>query len=69
MKREEIYKMIDDLHNSINHLKGEYIALTDEELWSIRNGKLNNAIVQIQKYIEYCAKLALNARKGEKEVQ
>lgn len=69
MKREEVYQLIDDIQSHVNKLKGEYIALEDKELWSIRNGKLNNAAVQVHKYIEYFAKLAVNARniKAESE--
>lgn len=62
MKREAVYKLIDDIQSHVNKLKGEYIALEDKELWGIRNGKLNNAAVQVHKYIEYFAKLAVNAR-------
>ena len=48
MTKDEIYQTIDDLHNSINHLKGEYIALTDDEV-----KKINNQYYVI-KYIGYC---------------
>lgn len=62
MKREAVYKLIDDIQSHVNKLKREYIALEDRELWGIRNAKLNNAAAQVHKYIEYFAKLAINAR-------
>lgn len=64
MKREEIYEAIDELHEEVNKLKGEFIALTDEELWSIKNAKIENAFVQIHKYIEHMRKLSVDIQKA-----
>lgn len=63
MKREEIYEAIDELHEEINKLKGEFMALDDEELWSIRNAKIENAIVQIHKHIERMRRLSVDIQR------
>ena len=58
MTRDEIYQAIDDLHNSINRLKGEYIALTDDEVKKINNAKFNFRCSNVNRDIEAVIKLA-----------
>lgn len=58
MTRDEIYQAIDDLHNSINRLKGEYVALTDDEVKKISNAKFNFRCSNINRDIESVIKLA-----------
>lgn len=60
MTRDEIYQAIDDLHNSINRLKGEYIALTDDEIKKINNAKFIFRCSNINRDIEDVIKLAYN---------
>lgn len=58
MKREEIYEAIDQLHREIDRLKGEYIALSDEEIKLIRNGKFEFRVVAISCDIQALSKLS-----------
>lgn len=58
MKREEIYEAIDQLHKEIDKLKGEYIALSDEEIKLIRNSKFEFRVVTISRDIRALSKLS-----------
>ena len=58
MKREEIYEAIDQLHKEIDSLKGEYIALSDEEIKLVRNGKFEFRVVAISRDIQALSKLS-----------
>ena len=58
MKREEIYEAIDQLHKEIDRIKGEYIALSDEEIKLIRNSKFEFRVITISRDIQALSKLS-----------
>ena len=67
MKREEIYEAIDQLHKEIDKLKGEYIALSDEEIKLIRNGKFEFRVVAIARDIQTWSKLSYEVQQQRYE--
>lgn len=58
MNRQEIYEHIDTLYENINKLKGEYIALTDDEVKCIRTNKFEFRVLNITSAIDRLAELA-----------